>query len=218
MTEARQKSRLNMAVGNVAEALQAAYLGRNESKISEATARGVLAELRRHAGQKPEKAPIAFERALTYLYPALLSEEPGRYASYDEEAAFLGLTLFALHMQSATRPMHIPGRSFAHACGLMSAQGDSKSLKPRFDAVLTATNYESQVYHARSLVTLLRSKDMGFDYGAFAQDLKSLRNPSFAKKVLLRWGRDFAAAPFTKAESGEPASTVDNTLESKSHS
>lgn len=215
MTE-RRKSKLHRAVSNAAEKLQNSYLGREDNPASEAAARGVLAELRRHTGQRPEKAPLAFEKALSYVYPVLLDETADSYATYDEEAAFHALTLFALHMQSATQPMHTDKRSFARACGLMYAHGESESLKPRFDAVLTANSYESQLYHVRSLVTLLRAKDLGFDYGAFAQDLKTLQGSKFANSVLLSWGRDFASAPFVKNNNDKSEKV--NTSDSHSNS
>lgn len=198
MTDQLRRSRLSLAVSNAAERLQNAYLQRGEKPGSEAAAKSTLSEMRRYAGRSPEKAPLAFQRVMNLMYPALLDEEPGLFATREEEAAFYALTLFASHMQSATQPVHVEGCSFARACGLMYTQSESESLKPCFDAILTAAGYESQLYHARSLVSILRSKNIGFDYGAFAQDLKTLRNPKFRNSVLLRWGRDFATAPFTK--------------------
>ena len=43
----------------------------------------------------------------------------------------------------------------------------------------------------RSLITLLRSEEIAFDYGQFAQDYMQLLNPEKRDAVILRWNRDF---------------------------
>lgn len=189
---------LRNAVGATAHRLQSQYLGEH-GDTHQAGARGVLAELRRDAGAPIDKDPLALARVLAALTPPLSEFEIGRgdAASPSEKAAFHALTLFAVHMQGSTRPVHQPKTSFAAACGRMNATSASSSLKPRFDAMLVARHARSQLTHMRSLVTLLRSHDLGFDYGQFAQDLRSLSNPAQRSGVLLRWGRDFALAGYT---------------------
>ena len=128
------------------------------------------------------------------LEPPLTDDELGRgdTPSPSELAAYNALTLFAQHMQSATKPVHTTECSFARACGRLQTLSESNSIKPRFDAMQSARDEASRVLHLRSLVTLLRSKELAFDYGSFARDLRSLQYPSRRDGVLLRWGRDYA--------------------------
>lgn len=205
---------LPVAVGKTVTVLQSQYLGQHGER-SAASARGTLAKLRRQAGQRPETDPVSLQRVLLTLQPTLTEEEIGRgdALSHSEEAAFHALTLFALHMQGASTPAHQQGVSFASACGRLYALSDSQSMKPRFDALLLARHSRSQLIHARSMVTLLRGNSLKFDYGAFARDLRNLAHPSRRAGVLLRWGRDFAMAPYATRKDGDsPSETTTTTI------
>lgn len=186
---------LQVAVGSTTQRLQADYLGgRGERASTEARAR--LAELRRSAGFTPQQHPLTLQVVLDSLRPPLADADlgTGDAPSPTERAASDALTLFALHMQSAQRPAHLRGESFGRAMGRLYRASSSKSLKPRFDAMLAARDERSRMQHARSLITLLRGAGLGFDYGMFAQDLRTLSSRHRAG-VLLRWGRDFARLP-----------------------
>ena len=113
-------------------------------------------------------------------------DEPSRA----EWAAYTALTCYAVHQQSQSRPMHVPGTSFGEAVGRLVPR-TSESVKARFDALLTAAGFPAVRYHLRSLVTLLRSEGIPFDYGRFAEDLARLQDPRARDRVLLAWGRDY---------------------------
>lgn len=203
---------LSDAVGTSVVTLQAQFLG-SRGERQQAQARGRLAVLRRSAGFTPEQHPLALQDVLDALDPALRQEDLGRgdAASPTERAAFDAMTLFALHMQSATEPMHVRGRSFGSAMSLLRSRSESGSLKPRFDALLAARDQRSRLTHARSLITLLRGEKIGFDYGMFARDLRTLASPHRAG-VLLRWGRDFATPPRRSPEGTSSDSAVASAL------
>lgn len=188
------KSQLTLAtsVSSTVAALQRQFLG-NQGDAQQSRARRILAELRRSAGASPEKQPLNFELVLSTLHPGLSEKETGRgdAPSPSEAAAFHALTLFALQMQGSSVPAHVQGISFAKACGRLVRDSDSGSLKGRFDAFILARG-TSRLTHARSLVSLLQKSELGFDYGAFARDLKNLEDPKRRNGILLRWGRDFA--------------------------
>lgn len=205
MTNTTNTLNLDFAVGATAHRLQRHYLGQ-EGDRNRATARGILAELRRNAGAPAEKDPLALERIHTILIPALSPGETGQQdaPSPSEEAAYTALSLFALHMQGATGPAHVEGVSFAATCGRLNSLGESASFKPRFDAMLVSQHAPSRAIHLRALVTLLRAKNLAFDYGNFARDLRSLNNPKRRAGVLLRWGRDFARGGYN-----QPTSTTE---------
>lgn len=186
---------LQQAVGASAATLQSQYLG-SRGVSQQTAARGRLAVLRRSAGFTALQHPLTMQEVLDSLEPALAPQDLGRQdaPSPSESAAFNAMTLFALHMQSATTPVHIRGRSFGTAMGMLRMRSDSGSLKPRFDALLASRDERSRLTHARSLITLLRGAGIGFDYGLFARDLRTLSG-RFRSGVLLRWARDFATTP-----------------------
>lgn len=173
--------------------LQSGYLSSNDGP-SKASARSVLANLRKFGGTDLQNAPLALEQVLFALEPRLSPESLGKgdAPSRTEEAAFTAMVFFALHMQSATMPMHDASITFASACGELYALDLSDSIKPRVDAMLLASDESSRIQHLRSLISLLRSRDIAFDYGRFAEDLRGLKNPSKRNGIQLRWGRDFA--------------------------
>ena len=187
------KPTLHISIGSTASYLQRNYLDRAETAAG-ADARRVLAELRQGAARSFDADPLALQRVLMLLEPPLSADELGRgdTPSPSELAAYNALTLFAQHMQSATKPVHTTECSFARTCGRLQTLSESNSIKPRFDAMQSARDEASRVLHLRSLVTLLRSKELAFDYGSFARDLRSLQYPSRRDGVLLRWGRDYA--------------------------
>ncbi|WP_139738971.1 type I-E CRISPR-associated protein Cse2/CasB [Actinomyces wuliandei] len=199
--------RLEAAVAAAASNLQDAYLGRRTQQ-KQAEARRTLATLRRRAGLAADSDPLVWQAALEELLPNLDEDLlGGDEVSPHESAAFAALCLFALHMQSQTAPMHVPGQSLARAAGQLDTRRDSSSIKPRFDAVLLCRNPVTRLHHLRSLVTLLRTEHIGADYGSLAVDLRLLELPDH-NRVLLRWGRDFASGHYTTSSQTSTANTT----------
>ena len=161
--------------------------------VSAATAQ--LAQLRRGVGASPFQYPE--------LLGIILEKEDGNEGipeqhrgkgdqpSNAEGAAYTALTLFALHQQSQNQPMHDAEVSFGNAVGKLV--GDTtKSMKKRFDSLLTAQTENARQHYLRSLITLLRSEGIAFDYGRFAVDYMHLLNPTKRQKVMYRWNSDFS--------------------------
>ena len=161
--------------------------------VSAATAQ--LAQLRRGVGDSPLQHPE--------LLGIILEKEDGTEGipeqyrgkgdqpSNAENAAYTALTLFALHQQSQNQPMHNAEVSFGNAVGKLV--GDTTaSMKKRFDSLLTAQTENARQHYLRSLITLLRSEGLAFDYGRFTVDYMYLLNPATRQKVLYRWNRDFS--------------------------
>lgn len=191
---------LRTSVAQTVKNLQFDYL-HSPQLVKQARAKAVLANLRKFSSASPYEQPLALEEVLLTLEPPLSDKELGRGndLSASELAAFHALTMFSVHMQSATSEAHVPGHSFGWACGRFYAQSESQSTKPRFDAMLVAADETSRLIHIRSLITLLRGVKIGFDYGSFANDLRGLGAKTTTQieqtrrqGVLLKWGRDFA--------------------------
>lgn len=87
--------------------------------------------------------------------------------------------------------MHDAKVSFGRAVGKLVGNTTS-SMKKRFDSLLTAQTENARQHYLRSLITLLRSKSIAFNYGQFAVDYMYLQNPSTRKNVLYRWNSEFS--------------------------
>lgn len=153
-----------------------------------------LAQLRRGAGNDPANNPglweIVFGKSKnTPNFPEHYKGK-GDALSYEEQATYAAVTLFALHQQSRSQPMHVPNFRFGTAVGQLVLQ-TSESMKKRFDALLKARSESARRHYLRSLITLLRSEEIAFDYGQFAQDYMQLLNPEKRDAIILRWSRDF---------------------------
>lgn len=187
------KDSLRNAVGATCHRLQSGYFS-NPDSASHREARASLAKMRRNGSGDIDADPLGLAVALFEMsddFEAKLAGK-GDKPSPSERAAYTALSLFAIHMQSAKSPAHVPGVSFASACGRLFSLKLSESIKPRIDAMLLAGNEKSRVIHIRSLISLLRNNDLGFDYGLLARDLRGLASAKTKAGVQLRWGRDFA--------------------------
>lgn len=158
-----------------------------------------LAQLRRGAGKVPTGYPHLMGMVLV-----LENEDKEDKQAFPEQcrgkgdkpndaeiAAYTALTLFALHQQSQNQPMHDAKVSFGRAVGKLVGNTTS-SMKKRFDSLLTAQTENARQHYLRSLITLLRSEGIAFDYGRFAVDYMRLLNPATRQKVMYHWNRDFS--------------------------
>lgn len=159
-------------------------------------ARADVSVLRRGVGRPLESNPRAWGIALERLGESFTEHLAGRsdQPSPYEVAAYDALTLFALHSQSAKTSMYEPQVSLGTAMGQLCSQGESGSLKKRFDSLLASQDNATFRYHLRSLITLLRSAGIGIDHGKLASDIATFISPTKRDAVRLRWSRDFAGA------------------------
>jgi len=173
-------------VGRRVSALQHGYLRGDSS------ARSTLAALRssvtKPLAQDPQLWSIIFDSFPYSL--AGVGDEPSK----GEQAAATALALFAVHMQSATRPMHVPGIGLGSAirkmAGRPSPEGQESPIIKRFHALGTSVSFDEASYHARGLIQQLRGAAVPLDYGRLARDFFYLQTPTAADSVRLRWARD----------------------------
>ncbi|GAA4362756.1 type I-E CRISPR-associated protein Cse2/CasB [Paeniglutamicibacter cryotolerans] len=152
-----------------------------------------MAHLRQAVGQPPGSNPAIWEFTLMGLPERLQGK--GKNPSPSEWASHLALCLYAVHQQSTRdRSMHSAVRPFASSIRELATSGDRspESVKRRFDALATSTSPQEIQHHVGSIIRLLRTSGIAFDYAMFAVDLRGLMTPKDRKAVLLRWGRDFA--------------------------
>jgi CRISPR system Cascade subunit CasB len=148
-----------------------------------------LAQLRRGVGK-----PVG---AIAELWQLTLDGVPlppryGDQPTSNERAAHTALTLYALHQQSRSEPMHRPGQSLGAAARILAQRSSStEATRRRFEALGTATTFEEASHHARGLISQFRTYGIPLDYGQFADQLVGLLHPASADRVRLSWGRDF---------------------------
>lgn len=157
-----------------------------------ALARAQLAKLRRAKENEPgdpDTWQIVFDGMPEELHGT--SDLPSR----TEAAAHAALVLFARHVQSAGRPVHIQGptvgaavREIAHAQREESPQ-DAPVMR-RFHSFAVASEEGQRLAHLRGLVDLMRANDVALDYGRLAADLYRCGFPDGLRSARLAWGRD----------------------------
>lgn len=159
-----------------------------------------LARLRRAAG----KPPGTVLEALQYTVADEFITADEAVTDRREQAAHLAMTLYALHQQARSQPMHVPGRGVGTALrGLHTGPVDQvpTPLGRRLAMLGTANHVDELSHHLRGVVQLLRAGAVPLDYGRLGDDLdRWQRDPN---PVQLRWGRDFYRTP---SHDGNPAS------------
>lgn len=152
-----------------------------------------LAQLRRALGRPPGSVPEVWALTLEEIPDSL----PAITREREEWAIHVALTHFAAHQQSRRGAMHVEGRPFATAVRLLALEqkGDRDIHETpaylRLVALASTSQLPTAVTHARGLINQLRSADLGFDYGRYADDLYWLQVPGQAVRVQRDWGRDF---------------------------
>ena len=173
-----------------------------------------LANLRRSVSQDPGVNPDIWEVTLEGLPPVFVGKTDE--ATEGEKAVHAAMTLYAVHQQSKTAPMHRQdGPSLGRAMGKLAkakatpgAGAASSAVKRRFDALVTAQSFGELVFHARGLIQQLRAENLALDYGRFAEDLRKLQIPQRADSVRRQWGRDYSYEIFVSKKNASEASAT----------
>lgn len=158
---------------------------------NEPEGRGKLANLRRGIGKHPGEIPEIW--GIIFGNEKFPDELCGvKKASEAEMAIYTALTLYALHQQSKEVPVHMEGISFGRAAAkLCDNEDDQERILRRINLVVTAVSMQDLAYHLRSMVQLMKTKDIQLDYARLARDIYSFSAPNMANNVKLSWGRDF---------------------------
>ena len=167
-----------------------------------------LAKLRRAVGKPAGSHLDVLQYTLdeTLLRPGI-GDEP----SFAEHAAHACITLYALHQQAKTSPMHLRGeqRNFGRSVRrLTTPKLDSRDpVLRRFQVFGTSSSFEELTYHARGLVQQLRAKSIAVDYHRLATQLYDWQFPGRAERVRLAWGREFYLHRPDNADEAEQTTT-----------
>lgn len=212
-TEQEKRDKVGGFVAVRVERLQTLYLSAGGRNVGARQLAALRHAVTREPGTVAETWPIEFEGLPQELVGKGDVPSPGEYAVHS------ALTLYALHQQSQTLPMHRRGKEhgLGQAIRHLVCQDSARfsNLEPgqmprRFAALVTAESYAETLHYARQLVQQLRVASIPIDYALFAKQLFDLQSPFAADRVRLNWGRGFASYhPEDETEQRVNADTVD---------
>jgi CRISPR system Cascade subunit CasB len=149
-----------------------------------------LAQLRRGVGKTVAQTP--------FLWADIIRPDAGTREDWandaQETATHIALTLWALHSQGPGSKANQDGIPFARALRALDAEVGGDTVRAHFASLLAARNDVVRERHLRSLVGLMHSRAIGFDYPDLAADLADLRSAFKADGVRRRWGRQYVGA------------------------
>ena len=138
------------------------------------------------------------------VFPIVFANIPEEYLgescelTYGERAIILALQLFALHQQGKEQLVHASRRSddekqwsnLGLSLSSLRVKDESEAIDRRFNAMITAANFEELANHLRHLIKLLARTDTKVDYAQLAQDL-FLFQIGYQNNIRLKWSRDY---------------------------
>lgn len=196
MSTYRDKDReLARFVAERVSGLQSRYLR------DDAVAVAALARLRRGVAKRAGSLPELWELTFDDLPEILADESDYSRSERDgtptqwEQAVHDAITLHAWHQQSRSEPMHRYRAGFGTALRTLGDRTSAEGIRRRFHALGTAAHHDARLIMLRALVGQLRAHSIPLDYGRLACDLRRLDGGTYAKDVLLQWGRDYHRAP-----------------------
>lgn len=143
--------------------------------------------------------------ALAYVFSNLSygEDDRGGELSYMEQAIFTAIQMYAIHQQSNVESVLKFGsddenesREEKYKANIGDAlatlrRDESESIDKRFNAMITATNFNKLSYHLRQMIKILKSKsDAKVDYAKLAEDLYSFMIGK-KEEVRLSWARSY---------------------------
>lgn len=168
------------------------------SDLQTSSAKAYLAGLRQSVNKDVHQA--------TGVFPVIFSNIPeeylGEYGSLTvgERSVVLTLQLFALHQQGKSESVNLQVDSKAKTVSgslgvslscLRQVGDDSKAIDRRFNAMITAANFNELANHLRHMIKLLKAKTGAkINYPQLAQDLFWFQKGQ-QSSVRLKWSRAY---------------------------
>lgn len=149
---------------------------------------GILAKIRNSIG----KDDIEASEVWPILFPMLPESMIGTtYLTYEEKAVLSALQIYALGQQGTSRVEQSDKLRFARALRSIRNDDTAKALDRRFNAMITAADFDEFVYHLRQLFKIAKSKGItAIDYPALANDLYWYQQ-GMDKRICLSWAADY---------------------------
>ena len=163
----------------------------------ESQVKATLANLRRGVGKVPGELPELWG-VLFQNFPEKLNEKASETEpSKAEWAAYLSLTLYALHQQGhdiVTANMNCDRVGLGSAVRRLIPDGEeaeSSSVFRRFQTLATSSDIKELSNHLRGIIQLLSQAGIGLDYVKLSEDLYHYQFEESSDGVRLKWGRQY---------------------------
>lgn len=168
-------------------------LAADEKTLDRSASKARLARLRHGAGKSPGELPELWGEFLQSLPEELMGKDKPSYAEW---AVYTALTLFALHQQGHTEPMHAVGdenRLGAAVSKLVHSSDEDEIERVRFKLSLAANSDDMTelAYRLKTIVQLLSREKIKLNYTDLARDLFWFQHERSTDNVRLKWGQDF---------------------------
>jgi len=177
------------------QSFTAGKLKRLLASPDDSSTKAALANMRRGIGRAPGDMPGLWGVLFRDMPEEMLSSS--KAPSKAEWAAYIALTLFALHQQGrdpSKEPMSREKYTLGRAVRALIPTGDDDAesrIQRRFNAAATSGDMDELAYHLRGVVQLLRAEGIPLDYPALAADIFNYQFQDRAPSVRLAWGQDF---------------------------
>ncbi len=167
--------------------------------IDPGQAKAEIARLRRGAGKKLEQCPDLWGVFLQSMPEDLIGK--GSSPSRAENIIFLTMTLFSEAQQGhEVADLQMDNNvSLGTALGKVVTQEkkgperDSANdrIASRLKRLVLSSSIEEMAMPLRSLIGILRQKEITLDYGRLAGDLYNFSFPNMSSQIGLKWARDY---------------------------
>lgn len=144
-----------------------------------------LAALRRGVNRNPGDAPE--------MWRFYTDWSDGPELSPAMRADHLALTLYAIHQQSRSKPMHAEKVGIGAAVRQLRHSGkvSEEAVDRRFAAAATATSLDELAMHVRGLVRQLNDISQPMDYTRLYWDLRNWQDADKRADVRRQWGAQY---------------------------
>ena len=85
---------------------------------------------------------------------------------------------------------------------------ENSSARARFNALVTSSSVSELRRHLRTLVSLLRAREIPLDHAMLADDVAQFQRPGGARAVQLRWARQYYNVTGPVRDEGKSATTT----------
>ncbi|MCB5911516.1 type I-E CRISPR-associated protein Cse2/CasB [Streptomyces pinistramenti] len=121
------------------------------------------------------------------LWPFYTTETDGQ-VTYELVAEHAALSLYGLHQQSQSLPMHKQGAGAGRALRALHERYGEEAVDRRVAAAVHTTSVSALVHRLRGLVTQLRSVQQPLDYDRLLRDIRRWHFPDDRSRVRREWG------------------------------
>ena len=189
------------------------------SMTRESQVKATLANLRRGVGKTPGELPELWG-TLFQNFPKALNEKASEIEpSKAEWAAYLSLTLYALHQQGhdiEKENMQRDGVGLGTAVRRLVPEGEAEensSIFSRFQTLATSSDIKELAHHLRGIIQLLNQGKIGLDNEKLSEDLYRYQFEDSRNGVRLKWGRQYFGG--IKKEENEEQDHSENSKKSE---